>query len=247
MPIIRWGTLIKDKPGLMEGLLARFYEWRDIPQIDLDNVSPTVETVVFKLNNVWLGKPDERLKSEYYVLEIKGYIKIDDTGSYRFHVTSNGGVKLWVNDSLLIDSWVSRLQKHVTNPVSLSKPFNRIRVLYYNYEKLGELEILWEKQGREPSEIPRKNLYFSIGRHAFITNIPDNYIVVATPVDYTASVTTKKCVSINNICTIELAENEQPLCCLISIYNENNEPVFRSTEPITIWGGDVYRFDFLVE
>ena len=128
MPIIRRGTLIKDKPGLMEGLLARFYEWRDIPQIDLDNVSPTVETVVFKLNNVWLGKPDERLKSEYYVLEIKGYIKIDDTGSYRFHVTSNGGVKLWVNDSLLIDSWVSRLQKHVTNPVSLSKPFNRISV-----------------------------------------------------------------------------------------------------------------------
>lgn len=87
MPIIKRGTLIRDKSGLMEGLLARFYEWCDIPQINLDNVSPAVETVVFKLNNVWLGKPDERLKSEYYVLEIKGYLKsmIRDPTGFTLH------------------------------------------------------------------------------------------------------------------------------------------------------------------
>lgn len=236
--------MLREKSGLMEGLLARFYEWRDVVPDSVDGMNPLVETVISRLSNTWIGKPDDRLKGNYYVLEIKGFIRIDQEGSYRFHIVSNGGIRLWVNNLLLIDSWVSRLQRHVSSPLQIDKPYIRIRILYYNYEKLGRLEVLWEKTGREPAEIPHRNLFFSIGKHVFIINIPDGFIVTATPTEYSKSSETKKCTSVNGICTLELDEDEQPFSCLISILNENSELVFRSTEPFTIWGGDVYKFEF---
>ncbi|MEM1596321.1 MAG: PA14 domain-containing protein [Desulfurococcaceae archaeon] len=244
MSTIKRGVLLREKSGLMEGLLARFYEWRNNVPSNVDNMSPAVETIIFKLSNTWIGKPDDRLKGNHYILEIKGYIKIDERGLYRFHIVSNGGIRFWINNSLLVDSWVPRLQKNISSTLQLSKLYNKIRILYYNYEKLGRLEVLWERIGGKPVEIPHKNLFFSIGKYVFFTNIPDNFTVVITPVEYSRISEIKKCVSINGICTLELGEDEQPLDCLISVLNENGELVFRSTEPFTLWGGDVYRFDF---
>lgn len=229
----------KTKSGLMEGILVHFYEWRDTPPLDTQGLAPVAETVFVHLNHLWRDKPHEKVRSEKYLAEFKGFIATE-RGTYRFHVVSSGGVKIWVDENLVVDSWVlDKLRKLSSNPIPLNRGFHRFRLLYCNAKRPGWIRVTWEKPGGVIEDIGRKDLYFSIGEHVFITNLPDNYTVVLTPLEKSLEI--KRCVSVSGLCTIEVKYTEQPLECIMSVYNEKGQPVFRGVQPITVWGGDVYE------
>lgn len=235
-------SLEKAKSGLFNGVLTRFYEWKDAPPSDVYQLMNVGESVFAHLNHIWLDKPHEKVKSERYIVEFKSFFEVVEEGLYRFHIVANGGVKLWVNGSLVINSWNPyKLQKLVSTPLHLRNGFHRLRLLYCNAQRLGEIRVSWERQGGVLEEIPRKRLYFSIGEHVFIMNIPDYYVVVFTPVELLEPIETKKCIGINGMCVVELKYDEQPLDCLISIYDDKGRLVYRTSRSLLIWGGDVYE------
>jgi len=238
-------SLEKVKSGLFKGVLARFYEWKGAPPDDVNHLTSVAESVFVNLNHIWLNKPHEKVKSEKYIVEFSGFLEVVEEGLYRLHVVANGGVKLWIDESLTISSWnPNRLQKLASLPLPLRKGFHRLRLLYCNAQRLGEIRVSWEKQEGMLEEIPREALYFSLGEHVFITNIPDYYVTVLTPIESPVPVEVKKCMGINNMCTIELKYNEQPFKCLVSIYDDKNQLVYRTQHPLLMWGGDVYELRF---
>ena len=70
-----------------------------------------------------------------------GFIRIPAAGSYTFYVASDDGVRLWVNNVLVINQWRDQSATSYTASVSLTKGVNYPIKMEY-YEKGGQHAIL---------------------------------------------------------------------------------------------------------
>lgn len=85
-----------------------------------------------------------------------GLVQPAATGSRIFKVTSNGGVRLWVNDNLVIDSWalkssVTELTALVTLP---SDQAAKVVVEYFKGTEAGRIQLGWSEAGLPNSAVP---------------------------------------------------------------------------------------------
>jgi hypothetical protein len=72
-----------------------------------------------------------------------------DGGIYRFHVRMDDGVRLWVDDRLVIDAWSDGAARDVIGELTLGSGNHNLRVEYY--ERAGEagIGLWWEKIGHQ--------------------------------------------------------------------------------------------------
>jgi alpha-D-xyloside xylohydrolase len=66
----------------------------------------------------WIGCLPEGLDSSYS-LKINGKIKTEGRGKYIFYLFSDAGVKLWINDKLLVDEWDNKATAKFETAISL--------------------------------------------------------------------------------------------------------------------------------
>lgn len=64
---------------------------------------------------------------------------------YRFHALVDDGVRVWVDDQLVIDSWRDGSLREVTRDVSLTRGSHRVRVEYYERTGDARVRIWWER------------------------------------------------------------------------------------------------------
>lgn len=237
--------LVKTKSGLINGLHTVFYTWdTPNPPSDTTGLPPVAETISPRVDYIWPGKPHEKVRADKFMAEFKGFLRVNTPGVYRFYTISSDGVLLWLSESILIKAWYDMPPRlHISNEIRLNQGYYRIRLLYYNRHPFGQVVLGWIKPDKTSEVIPSENLFFSIGEHAFITNLPNNYWVRLMPLRENLS--PKTCIGVNNLCMIEIPYAEQPYECLVSIYDDKNTVITRLTEPFLIWGGDV--FEYLVE
>ncbi|WP_227789267.1 PA14 domain-containing protein [Nodularia sp. LEGE 04288] len=75
-------------------------------------------------------------------------------GAYEFVNTSDDGVRLWINDKLVLDQWYD--QPSVTSKaiVSLNEGYHKIRLEHFENTGAAVTQLFWEETGIEP------NLFF---------------------------------------------------------------------------------------
>ncbi|MEM1879489.1 MAG: PA14 domain-containing protein [Desulfurococcaceae archaeon] len=231
-------SLVKVKHGVFQGILARFYSLKEPFTDDIER-SALAEKVLPSINHVWIGKPHDRVEKNY-IVEFKGFLKVQESGSYRFFVVANNGIKLWLNEKLLLESWRDSPTRRLdTSSISLEEGYYRIRLLHYCKVGFSEVRLGWVKPNGKEEYIPGENMCFSTGEHVFVL-LPDKYVVRVAPLR--DDVREKLCISLNNTCVVEVPYGEQPLIALLSIYDEKGQIVFRTTEPVELWGGDVLEY-----
>ena len=71
-------------------------------------------------------------------------------GVYRFHVVVDDGVRLYVDDALVIDSWHDSGRREVTADRGLSAGYHSLRVEYYELTGSALIQVWWEKIGSYP-------------------------------------------------------------------------------------------------
>lgn len=232
---MRTRHLVKVKPGLLQGVLARFYRLAEpVPEDVVGEV--IAEKVLPSINHVWIGRPHERVDKRYFV-EFQGYLMFPKSGVYRVFVVANNGVKLWIGGRTLISSWVDSPTRRLdSESLSVEKGYYKFRLLHYCKHGFSELRMGWIKPDENEEIIPSDNYAFSIGKHLFL-KIPSGSSAVLVPI--IESVHEKRCISFSDICVVEVPYDEQPLYALVSIYDEKGNVIYRSTEPLELWGGDV--------
>jgi hypothetical protein len=67
-------------------------------------------------------------------------------GFYTFRVRSDDGVRLWVDDQLVLDRWVFRSATQDEIVRQLSGGTHQIRLEYFEEDGLAELKLSWEKR-----------------------------------------------------------------------------------------------------
>ena len=127
--------------GPPHGLLAYYYN-----NIDLEG-PPVVERIDKKIIFDWgASGPHPGVNSKFSV-RWEGRIKIKKTERYIFIVHSDEGVRLYVDDASLIDTWFDE-DRGLTNTgrIKLEEGFHRIRLEYYSDQQHADIILLWRSK-----------------------------------------------------------------------------------------------------
>jgi hypothetical protein len=68
-----------------------------------------------------------------------------DGATYRFRVKVDDGVRMWVDDQLILDAWQDGAVREVTAERALTRGAHRLRVEYYERTGDARIRLWWEK------------------------------------------------------------------------------------------------------
>ncbi len=82
------------------GLAAQYYMQRDLRQ------TPVMETIDKHLDFEWKGQgPCARLDNKTFSAMWSGFFTPEHGGQYQLAFTAEGGLRVWINDEMVIDDW----------------------------------------------------------------------------------------------------------------------------------------------
>ncbi|MCJ7737306.1 MAG: PA14 domain-containing protein [Anaerolineae bacterium] len=68
-----------------------------------------------------------------------------EVASYRFHAVVDDGVRLWIDNSLVIDDWQVGSARELTADISLVAGVHDVRVEYFELAQDAQIRVWWEK------------------------------------------------------------------------------------------------------
>ena len=154
------------EPG--DGLYAEYFDNIDFTDLTRVGVDDQVNF------NFGTGAP-AGLGADTFSIRWTGQIETLYSEEYTFHTTSDDGVRLWVNDQLVIDNWTNHAPTVNTGTVTLEAGRRYdIRMDYYENGGGSVAELRWSSPSQEIELIPQSQLYsspqFSDGRRDLIVN-----------------------------------------------------------------------------
>ncbi|MEH7010050.1 PA14 domain-containing protein [Neobacillus niacini] len=117
--------------------------------------NPFVETGITQsgLNFNWkTGSPHSSIPSDAFSTRFTKSIDFQD-GIYEFGVRADDGVRLWVDNQLVIDSWVSSSGELKTGRISLDKGRHTVKVEYFEGNGLANLSMTYQPFVTMPPQI----------------------------------------------------------------------------------------------
>ncbi len=174
--------------GKEHGLQLDIYSGTDFNQLVLSRK--------FESSQIgWIGCLPEKLDTSYSI-KINGQIMSELKGNYKFFVLTDAGVKLWINDKLLIDKWNNKDTSLFKAVISLDagKKYN-FKIFHKQFrQKTAYLKINWikpeELQNPEKEKIylPKNNNWYNFwtgeekqGGEKINTEVPIDIIPLYVP------------------------------------------------------------------
>lgn len=139
---------------LVNGLLGEYYGTQDLTGDKL--LARTDNTVNF---NWGTGSPNSAIGSNNFSVRWTGQVQPTTTGSYRFFVQADDGVRLWVNGKQLINDWRQTEVSERSGTISLTAG-QKYDILLEYFEATGEASarLLWSGPSVSKRVIPQSRL-----------------------------------------------------------------------------------------
>ena len=135
----------------------------------------------------WSTNTSPNLANGNYTVSWSGQVQPQYSETYFFETRSDDGVKLWVNDQLLIDHWQAQ-NTTWTNVITLVADVRyNIRMEYFNRGGSARARLSWFSPSQPRQVIPANRLYPSSGGYAVggITSPLNAVGFVGQPFTYT--------------------------------------------------------------
>jgi hypothetical protein len=158
-----WGQYYQYPPGNIN--------WSNLKVARLD---PTI-------NFDWVGgSPDPLLLSDLFSVRWTGKVKAFYTESYTFYTVSEDGVRLWVNNQLLIDHWTEHAATEDSGTIAMvaGQKYD-IKIEYYENAGLASMKLSWSSAHTPKAIVPTSALFSNAVPAA---TVPDYYSVAANTV-----------------------------------------------------------------
>ena len=97
-------------------------------------------------HNWGTGAPAGGLPSDNFSVRWTDRIKFRD-GTYRFEVRVDDGVRLWLDDDLVIDAWEDGGVRTIREDIRLSEDRYDVKVEYYERHGGAQIEVDWHRRG----------------------------------------------------------------------------------------------------
>jgi hypothetical protein len=135
--------------GATNGFLGTYYPQREFAGQAVRRVDPT-------LDFTWTNAPPiANFPRENFSVRWTAQLRPAGTDLYTFHVTVDDGVRLWLNERLLIDEWREQSLAAATSPVSLraGETYN-LTVEYYQLTGTARMKLFWSSPTLAKSIVP---------------------------------------------------------------------------------------------
>jgi hypothetical protein len=140
-------------PGTAAGLKGEYYDNADLTNLKITRTDPTV-------NFDWgTGTPDPSIAPDTYSARWTGTVTPLFSETYTFYARTNDGVRLWVNNQLLVDNWVNQgaTEKSATIALTAGQPYP-IKMEYYQNTNTALAQLSWSSASQAKQIIPQSQL-----------------------------------------------------------------------------------------
>lgn len=127
---------------------------------------PTLTQVDTQINFNWGSDAMLFSKKDSVSVEWNGYLKTEQASSYTFKTLSNDGVRVYVNQNLVIDQWTT-VTDEIKGQIKISEPlilaqetFVPIKVQYYDNSGAAFLSLMWKLDDQPEEVVGSANLYY---------------------------------------------------------------------------------------
>jgi glucose/arabinose dehydrogenase len=144
--------------GQGNGLYASYF-----PNISLSG-NPVLNRVEGTLNNNWgSGSPDPAVPVDNFSARWTGEVLARFTETYTFSVKSDDGIRLWVNNQLLVDKWVDQSSVETSGTIALQAGQRyAIKVEYYEHRVSAVAQLSWASPSTPKQIVPQSQLFASL-------------------------------------------------------------------------------------
>ena len=136
----------------------------------------TMERIDSQVDFDWArNTPGKPISEDNFKVDWNGYIQAPSNGVYRFEAEADDGVRVWINDQLVINNWKdaeSGAEGNVMgNKTSVLKDGKlrlkagrkySIRVSYYEKRRNAAISLFWSSKKMEREVIPQSALFTSV-------------------------------------------------------------------------------------
>src|SRR5262249_33617173 len=145
------------------GLMGAYYTNSSATYSNSANFNPT-NLVMTRVDPVvdftWGTATNPFTNGGYYTVRWTGQVEPEYSETYYFDANTDDGVRLWVNDQLIIDSWVRRgaTDSIGSIPLQAGVKYN-VRMEYFNSGGSAVAHLYWYSPSQAKQGIPSTRLY----------------------------------------------------------------------------------------
>lgn len=123
--------------------------------------TPALTRTDAQVNFTWVaGSPATQINPDHFSVRWSGQVQAQFSETYTFSVLTDDGVRLWVNNRLLIDKWFDQYIPEWSNTITLAAGQKYdIRMDYYENTAGAEAHLLWSSLSTPKQPIPTSRLY----------------------------------------------------------------------------------------
>ncbi len=143
--------------GAGSGLRGEYYS----NQLRTLNGKPTLTRLDPTVNFNWgNGSPDPKISVDDFTARWSGQVLAQFTEHYTFYTTTDDGVRLWINNQLVIDEWVDQSPTEWSGGIDLvAGQRYGVRMEYYENGGGAEAMLSWSSPSTTKAIIPQSQLF----------------------------------------------------------------------------------------
>ena len=143
-----------DLAPLANGLQGVYFDNINLTNLKLTRTDPTID---FDWGS---GSPDPSIGANTFSARWTGQVKPQFTETYTFYTVSDDGIRLWINDDPVIDSWVDKSPTENSGTIALVGGLKaNIKIEYYENGGGAVARLLWSSPSTPKAVVPQSRLY----------------------------------------------------------------------------------------
>lgn len=136
-----------------QGLTGTYYTGTSFNSKVMSRIDPTIDF------NWGTNAPNNQLPADNVSIRWTGGLYVPVSGTYNFHVQSDDGTRLWVNDKQIINDWTDHGMKENTGTMYLTAGVKYpIKLEYYERGGSAAARLLWSGPNTPKAVIPHDML-----------------------------------------------------------------------------------------
>lgn len=138
----------------VNGLTGAYYKTINLTGASTTRVDSTI-------NFNWGTKaPITGYPTDNFSVRWTGQLKAPQTGTYKFTTASNDGVRVWVNNQLIIDNWTNHTVQTNSGSIALTaNNYYDVKVEYYESTNTSQISLSWTKPNGVTEIVPNNVLF----------------------------------------------------------------------------------------